>query len=125
MDNLPGPGAASLLTPHAARPASRRGARPPGAGRDCHMLSRPDMTPAQASPRTHRIAVIAGDGIGPEVIAEALKVLAAIAPRHGIRYETTQYPFSTDRWLPTGGERGGETLPDSPLAEIQQRDAAL
>ncbi|HEX5011665.1 MAG TPA: 3-isopropylmalate dehydrogenase [Planctomycetota bacterium] len=82
------------------------------------------MTPAPA-PRTHRIAVIAGDGIGPEVIAEALKVLAAIAPRHGIRYETTLYPFSTDRWLATGGERGGETLPDSAFTEIQQMDAVL
>src|SRR5262245_20898878 len=83
------------------------------------------MTPTPNPPRTHRIAVIAGDGIGPEVIAEALKVLAAIAPRHGIRYETTQYPFSTDRWLATGGERGGETLPDSAFAEIQQLDAGL
>src|SRR4030095_2854906 len=77
------------------------------------------------SPRTHRIAVIAGDGIGPEVIAEALKVLSAIAPRHGIRYETTQYPFSTDRWLATGGERGGETLPDSAFANVQQMEAVL
>ena len=82
-------------------------------------------TPSPTPGKAHRIAVIAGDGIGPEVIAEALKVLAAIAPRHGIRYETTLYPFSTDRWLATGGERGGETLPDSAFAEIQQMDAVL
>jgi 3-isopropylmalate dehydrogenase len=82
-------------------------------------------TPPPTPTKAHRIAVIAGDGIGPEVIAEALKVLAAIAPRHGIRYETTIYPFSTDRWLATGGERGGETLPDSAFEEIKAMDAVL
>src|SRR6185436_4913588 len=87
----------------------------------------PTMTPSPATPtRTHRIAVIGGDGIGPEVVAEGLKVLAAIAPRHGIRYEAVHYPFSTDRWLATGGERGGETLPDSAFAEIKDGcDAVL
>jgi 3-isopropylmalate dehydrogenase len=85
------------------------------------------MTPSPATPsRTHRIAVIGGDGIGPEVVAEGLKVLAAIAPRHAIRYEAVHYPFSTDRWLATGGERGGETLPDSAFAEIKDGcDAVL
>src|SRR5262249_28579166 len=113
---------------------SRRRTRPPVAGRDFRRLARPfhtldptpPMPPAASAPaRTHRIAVIAGDGIGPEVIAEALKVLDAVAPRHGLRYEKTVYPFSTDRWLATGGERGGETLPDSAFAEIQQMDAVL
>ena len=76
--------------------------------------------------KTHRIAVIAGDGIGPEVIAQGLRVLEAVAPRHGIRYEAVEYPFSTDRWLATGGERGGETLPDSAFAEIRDgADAVL
>jgi 3-isopropylmalate dehydrogenase len=88
------------------------------------MSVRPAPSPASA-PRTHRIAVIGGDGIGPEVVAEGLKVLAAIAPRHGIRYEAVQYPFSTDRWLATGGEHGGETLPDGAFAEIQGMDAVL
>ncbi|MBM3984679.1 MAG: 3-isopropylmalate dehydrogenase [Planctomycetes bacterium] len=76
--------------------------------------------------KTHRIAVIAGDGIGPEVIAQGLKVLSAVAPRHGIRFEAVEYPFSTDRWLATGGERGGETLPDGAFAEIRDGcDAVL
>ncbi len=75
--------------------------------------------------KTHRIAVIAGDGIGPEVIAQGLKVLSAVAPRHGIRYETSVYPFGTERWLATGGERGGETLPDSAFEEIRAMDAVL
>jgi len=74
---------------------------------------------------THKIAVIGGDGIGPEVMAEALKVLAVIAPRHGIEYELIEYPFSTDHWLATGGTDGGETLPDSAFAEIEGMDAVL
>ena len=83
------------------------------------------MTSAPAR-KSHRIAVIGGDGIGPEVVAEGLKVLSAIAPRHGLRYEAVQYPFSTDRWLATGGEHGGETLPDSAFAEIKDGcDAVL
>jgi 3-isopropylmalate dehydrogenase len=91
------------------------------------------MTSTQTSPgahgaaatRTHRIAVIGGDGIGPEVIAQALKVLAVAAERFGFRYETIEYPFGTDRWLATGGTSGGETLPDSAFREIQQLDAVL
>jgi 3-isopropylmalate dehydrogenase len=75
---------------------------------------------------THRIAVIGGDGIGPEVMAEGLKVLSAVAEPHGIAYETVEYPFSTDHWLATGGEQGGETLPDSAFAEIRDHcDAVL
>ena len=74
----------------------------------------------------HRIAVIGGDGIGPEVMAQGLKVLSAVAERHGIAYETVEYPFSTDHWLATGGEQGGETLPDSAFAEIRDGcDAVL
>ena len=74
---------------------------------------------------SHKIAVVGGDGIGPEVTAAALKVLEAIAPKHGIAYETIEYPFGTDHWLKTGGTDGGETLPDSAFADIQQMDAVL
>ena len=86
-------------------------------------------TPAPQRAVMHRIAVIGGDGIGPEVIAEALKVLAVVAGRHKIAYETVHMPFSTDRWLATGGmgEGGkpGETLPDSAFEEIKAMDAVL
>ena len=76
--------------------------------------------------RTHRIAVIGGDGIGPEVMEQGLKVLAVAAEKHGISYETELYPFSTDHWLATGGEQGGETIPDSAFAEIRDHcDAVL
>ncbi|MHC5209427.1 MAG: 3-isopropylmalate dehydrogenase [Planctomycetota bacterium] len=75
--------------------------------------------------RVHRIAVIGGDGIGPEVVEQGLAVLAAAAERFGFRYETVVYPFSTNHWLATGGERGGETLPDSAFEEIRGLDAVL
>jgi len=75
--------------------------------------------------KTHTIAVLGGDGIGPEVVAEGLKVLDVVARRHGLCYEAVRYPFSTDHWLATGGTDGGETLPDSAFAEIERMDAVL
>lgn len=68
--------------------------------------------------RTMRIAVIGGDGIGPEVIAEAVKVLRATVTE--AKVETTSYDLGAQRWLKTG-----ETLPDSVLAEIAAHDAIL
>src|SRR5918912_1673952 len=66
-----------------------------------------------------RLAVIAGDGIGPEVVAEGLKVLRAAVD--GIAaVDTTDYDLGARRWHATG-----ETLPDSVLAEIRQHDAIL
>ena len=63
------------------------------------------------------LAVIPGDGIGPEVTAEALKVLEAVAP---VKFEQTRYDLGADRYLATG-----EVLPDSVLDEIKQQDAIL
>ncbi|MAW60523.1 MAG: 3-isopropylmalate dehydrogenase [Planctomycetes bacterium] len=68
----------------------------------------------------HRIAVIAGDGIGPEVVAQGLRVLHAAADRFGFELEITEYPYGTEHWLATE-----EILPDAPFAEIQQADAIL
>ncbi len=68
--------------------------------------------------QTHRLAVIPGDGIGPEVVAEALKVLDA-APT-GAKFEPTRYDLGAERYLATG-----EVLPDSVLAEIAAHDAVL
>jgi 3-isopropylmalate dehydrogenase len=65
-----------------------------------------------------RIAVIGGDGIGPEVIAEALKVLKAAVADNVI--ETTSYDLGAQQYL-----RTGETLPASVLAEIAAHDAIL
>src|SRR3954452_8242974 len=65
-----------------------------------------------------QLAVIPGDGIGPEVTAEALKVLEA-APT-GVKFEPTRYDLGAERYLATG-----EVLPDSVLDEIRQHDSIL
>ena len=65
-----------------------------------------------------RLAVIGGDGIGPEVTAEALKVLRAAAP--DVTFEVTDYDLGARRW-----HRSAETLPDTVLEEIRGHDAIL
>jgi len=67
-----------------------------------------------------RLAVIGGDGIGPEVTAEALKVLDVVAPAYDVKFERTEYDLGAERWRATG-----EVLPDSVLAEIAEHDAIL
>jgi tartrate dehydrogenase/decarboxylase/D-malate dehydrogenase len=52
--------------------------------------------------RIHQIAVIAGDGIGREVIPAGLQVLHAVAQRHGFRLEITEFPWGCDYYLDTG-----------------------
>jgi len=66
----------------------------------------------------HRIAVIPGDGTGPEVVREGLKVLEAVAQATGFRYETTTYDFGGERYM-----RTGEVLPDSAVDELRGFDA--
>src|ERR1700727_1333560 len=63
-----------------------------------------------------KLAVIGGDGIGPEVVAEALKVLQAA----NVGIAATTYDLGAQRW-----HRNGETLPDSVLEEIRAQDAIL
>src|SRR3954471_19424693 len=72
---------------------------------------------ASADPASVRVAVIGGDGIGPEVTAEAVKVLEAAAP---VKIEQTRYDLGAERYLATG-----EVLPDSVLDEIRDHDAIL
>jgi 3-isopropylmalate dehydrogenase len=67
-----------------------------------------------------RIALIPGDGIGPEVVTEGLKVLDAVAGSFGLNYETESYDLGARRWHATG-----ETLPDSVLEELRGYDAIL
>ena len=69
---------------------------------------------------TYRVAVIAGDGIGPEVVAEGLKVLDALAGRRDATFERTEYDLGAHRW-----HRTGETLPDTVLEEIRAHDVIL
>jgi len=70
--------------------------------------------------RSFRIAVVPGDGIGQEVVAEGLKVLEAVAPAYDAKFETTEYDLGARRWHATG-----ETLPDTVLAELRDHDGIL
>ena len=65
-----------------------------------------------------KIAVIGGDGTGPEVAAEGLKVLTAVASLHGFKYELTRFDFGGERYL-----RTGETLPAGAVDELRKFDA--
>jgi len=71
-----------------------------------------------ASSKTYRIAVIPGDGTGPEVVREGLKVLEAAAAATGFRYTLETYDLGGDRYLSTG-----DVLPDSALDELRGFDA--
>ncbi|AJT41258.1 3-isopropylmalate dehydrogenase [Psychromicrobium lacuslunae] len=66
------------------------------------------------------VAVIPGDGIGPEVVAEAVKVLQKVADDAGLGVSLTEYTLGAEHWLTTG-----ETLPDETLAALRQHDAIL
>ena len=71
-----------------------------------------------ASAKKLRIAVIGGDGTGPEVTAEALKVLDAAAKLHGFSYETQDFGFGGAFYL-----RTGQTLPPGAVDELRRFDA--
>ncbi|MBR7744538.1 3-isopropylmalate dehydrogenase [Phycicoccus sp. BSK3Z-2] len=73
-----------------------------------------------AAPTSLDLAVIAGDGIGPEVVGEGLKVLEAALGEGGPSVTTTEYDLGARRW-----HASGETLPDSVLAEVTEHDAIL
>lgn len=66
----------------------------------------------------YKIAVLPGDGTGPEVVREGLKVLKAVSKAAGFKYETKLYDFGGDRYLKTG-----EVLPDSAIEEFKKMDA--
>jgi 3-isopropylmalate dehydrogenase len=69
--------------------------------------------------RTLSLAVIPGDGIGQEVVAEGLKVLSHALPQD-VKLETKSYDFGAKRWYETG-----ETLTDADLAQLKEHDAIL
>ncbi|HUS57587.1 MAG TPA: 3-isopropylmalate dehydrogenase [Planctomycetota bacterium] len=66
----------------------------------------------------YRIAVLPGDGTGPEVVNEGLKVLKAVAKRKNFTYETKPYDFGGERYLKTG-----HILSDADVAELRTYDA--
>jgi 3-isopropylmalate dehydrogenase len=69
---------------------------------------------------TYKIAVMPGDGTGPEVTAEAVKVLKAAAAKFDFKLDLTEFDFGGERYKKTG-----ETLPDSGVEELRKFDAIL
>jgi 3-isopropylmalate dehydrogenase len=70
--------------------------------------------------RVVKLAVIPGDGIGPEVIAEAEKVLDAVTAQSDVEFDKTRFSLGAGRFLETG-----DTLTDEDLAAIAAQDAIL
>ncbi len=68
--------------------------------------------------KTYKIAVIPGDGTGPEVVKQGLKVLEAAASKYGLNYECVNYDFGGERYLKTG-----EVLPVKAIGELATFDA--
>ena len=67
--------------------------------------------------KMYRIAVIPGDGTGPEVVREGLKVLGAAAKKFDFKYETKEFDFSGKRYLKTG-----KLVSDKDIKELKERD---
>ena len=70
--------------------------------------------------KSFNLAVIPGDGIGPEVVSEGLKVLDAVAKKYNLVFNKTNYELGAAYWHKTG-----ETLPDSVMAELAKSDVIL
>ena len=66
----------------------------------------------------HKIAVLPGDGIGPEVVNEGLKVLKALAETHSVKFDFTMFNIDSDRYLSTG-----KLLTDEDIDELRKFDA--
>ncbi|WP_312178543.1 3-isopropylmalate dehydrogenase [Arthrobacter sp.] len=75
---------------------------------------------SEAASNVISLAVIPGDGIGPEVIAEAVKVLRAVTEAGPARFDLTEYTLGAEHWL-----RTGETLPEETLEALKNHDAIL
>lgn len=83
-------------------------------GRVSYSVLHPNMK------KTYKIATIPGDGTGPEVTREAVKVLHAIAPKYNFGVELHEYDIGGERFL-----KKGEVLPDSVVEELRGYDSIL
>ncbi len=68
--------------------------------------------------KSYKMALIPGDGTGPEVVREGVKVLQAVSSKCGFKYETVPYDLGGERYL-----RTKEALPDSVVSELKKFDA--
>ena len=75
-------------------------------------------TPRRTATRTYQVAVIPGDGTGPEVIREGRKVLEAVSKRDGFSLKWQDYDLGGERYLKTK-----ETLPAGVIKELRDVDA--
>ncbi|MCG3179933.1 MAG: 3-isopropylmalate dehydrogenase [Phycisphaerae bacterium] len=79
-----------------------------------------------AATRALNLAVIGGDGTGPEVVAEGLKVLAAVAKKEGFDYKLQPFDVSGDRYLAAGGDPSKPSIPvisEEEIAQLRRYDA--
>jgi 3-isopropylmalate dehydrogenase len=77
-------------------------------------------TAPSVGPTALRLALVPGDGIGPEVVAEAVRVLEDVCRTSDVKLETTEYDLGARRW-----HASGETMPDGVLDELRGHDAIL
>lgn len=70
--------------------------------------------------QNYKLALIGGDGIGPEVVAEGVKVLDAVAAKYGVSFTKKEFDLGARLWHKTG-----ETLPDAILDELKNFDVIL
>jgi tartrate dehydrogenase/decarboxylase/D-malate dehydrogenase len=77
-------------------------------------------SPRSAAMRTYRIAVIAGDGIGKEVVPEGIRVLDAVAGRHGLAFQWDAFDWSCETYA-----RTGRMMPEDGLDRIRKHDAVF
>ncbi|NBV11615.1 MAG: 3-isopropylmalate dehydrogenase [Actinobacteria bacterium] len=70
--------------------------------------------------KQYKLALIGGDGIGPEVVAEGVKVLDAVSTKYGVSFEKKEFDLGARLW-----HRTGETLPDAVLEELKGFDVIL
>ena len=108
-------------SPSPSRPCSRRSSKPwTGATTAARPATERDRHRPRPTPSPLRLALVPGDGIGPEVVAEGVRVLDAVTGAAGVKLETTEYDLGARRWHATG-----ETLPDGVLEELRGHDAIL
>jgi len=69
---------------------------------------------------THKIAIVKGDGIGVDVVNEGMKVLDALAPKYGITWDYTEFPWSSDYYF-----KNGKMMPDDALETLESFNAVF
>ncbi|MDM8005134.1 MAG: 3-isopropylmalate dehydrogenase [Phycisphaerae bacterium] len=87
---------------------------------------RPRCLVLQGADVVLKIAVIGGDGTGPEVVREGLKVLKEVAAKENFQYTTTDYDLSGKAYLARGGDPNKQNIPivtDEQIAELRKYDA--